>query len=93
MTAKKGHFPVAPGDKSLSRLQNSRTRPTEHGTMLKKRLLPLLLPHLSMASGHILARKNQPYRQQFGAPFPDMGYFTYRQEMGEHLERMHRTGQ
>lgn len=26
-----------------------------------------------------------------GAPFPDMAYYTYRLEMGEHLEHMHKA--
>jgi hypothetical protein len=66
--AKMRLFPVVPGDKSLPRLQNSRTRPTEHGTMLKKFLLPFLLPSLSTASVHILSRKNRPHWQPFAAP-------------------------
>lgn len=28
-----------------------------------------------------------------GAPFPDLAYFTYRMEMGEHLEHMRNTDQ
>ncbi|OIQ84101.1 hypothetical protein GALL_340970 [mine drainage metagenome] len=61
--------------------------------MLKKFLLPLLLPALSTASVHILSRKNRPHRQQFAAPLPDMGYFTYQRKIGEFPKRMHRMGQ
>ena len=40
----------------------------------------------SLERGHISA-----VASELGAPFPDMAYFTYRQEMGEHLEHLRKA--
>lgn len=40
----------------------------------------------SLERGHVSAAASA-----LGAPFPDMSYFTYRQEMGTHLDHMRRA--
>jgi len=45
-----------------------------------------LFTYASLERGHVSAAGSA-----LGAPFPDMAYYTYRQEMGEHLEHMRRA--
>ena len=42
----------------------------------------------ALERGHISAAASS-----IGAPYPDMGYFTYRLEMGEHLQHMRESDQ
>lgn len=42
----------------------------------------------SLERGHISAAAST-----LGAPFPDMGYFTYRQEMDDHLQHMRQAAE
>lgn len=44
--------------------------------------------YAALERGHISAAASS-----LGAPYPDMAYFTYRTEMGEHLEHMRRADQ
>jgi len=42
--------------------------------------------YASLERGHISA-----VGSALGAPYPDMAYYTYRQEMGKHLENLRKN--
>jgi uncharacterized damage-inducible protein DinB len=51
-----------------------------------KDALTHLYTYASLERGHVSATASA-----LGAPFPDMAYHTYRQEMGEHLEHLRKA--
>lgn len=68
------------------RLNYVRTLSHEEKGVWVRDALTHLFTYASLERGHISA-----IGSALGAPFPDMGYYTYRLEMGEHLENMRKS--
>ncbi|HEY3325677.1 MAG TPA: DinB family protein [Novimethylophilus sp.] len=65
------------------RLSYRRTLSREEKDVWVRDALTHVFTYASLERGHISAAGSA-----LGAPFPDMAYYTYRLEMGEHLENM-----
>lgn len=72
-----------PGDFFDTRLNYRRTLNHDEKGVWVRDALTHIFTYGSLARGNISAAAST-----LGAPFPDMAYFTYRQEMGDHLEHM-----
>jgi uncharacterized damage-inducible protein DinB len=70
------------------RLNYKRTLSHEEKGVWVRDALTHIFTYGSLERGHISAAASA-----LGAPYPDMGYFTYRQEMGDHLENMRKAAQ
>ncbi len=68
------------------RLNYRRTLSHEEKGVWVRDALTHVFTYGALERGHISAAASS-----LGAPFPDMGYFTYRQEMGDHLQHMRRS--
>jgi len=68
-----------------NRLNYLRTLSHEEKGVWVRDALTHIFTYAALERGHISA-----IGSVLGAPFPDMGYYTYRLEMGEHLENMRR---
>lgn len=65
------------------RLNYRRTLSREEKDVWVRDALTHVFTYASLERGHLSAAGSA-----LGAPFPDMAYYTYRLEMGEHLENM-----
>jgi uncharacterized damage-inducible protein DinB len=68
------------------KLTYRRTLGQEPSSIWVRDALTHIFTYASLERGHISAAGSA-----LGAPFPDMSYYTYRMEMGEHLENMRKT--
>lgn len=68
------------------KLSYRRTLSQEPGEVWVRDALTHIYTYASLERGHISA-----VGSALGAPFPDMAYYTYRREMGEHLENMRKS--
>ena len=71
-----------------TRISYRRTLSHEEKGVWVRDALTHIFTYGSLERGHISAAAST-----LGAPYPDMGYFTYRQEMGDHLEHMRQAAQ
>jgi uncharacterized damage-inducible protein DinB len=67
-------------------LSYRRTLSHEESGVWVRDALTHMFTYAALERGHISAAGSV-----LGAPFPDMAYYTYRLEMGEHLENMRRA--
>ncbi|MCX7627332.1 MAG: hypothetical protein N2Z69_02825 [Methylophilaceae bacterium] len=65
------------------KLEYRRTRSDEPQSIWVRDALTHVFTYAALERGHISA-----VGSGLGAPFPDMSYYTYRREMGEHLENL-----
>lgn len=75
-----------PDDFFDSRINYLRTLSHEEKGVWVRDALTHVFTYASLERGHISA-----VGSALGAPFPDMGYYTYRLEMGEHLENLRKS--
>jgi uncharacterized damage-inducible protein DinB len=68
------------------KLAYRRTLSQEQESIWVRDALTHIFTYASLERGHISAAGSL-----LGAPFPDMAYYTYRREMGEHLENMRKV--
>ena len=77
-----------PDDYFVQRLTYQRTLNHEETGVWVHDALTNMFTYASLESGHISAAASA-----LGAPFPDMAFYTYRLEMGEHLSHMRNSDQ
>lgn len=70
------------------KLSYRRTLSHEEKDVWVRDALTHMFTYASLERGHLSAAASV-----LGAPFPDMGFYTYRLEMGEHLENLRKTGE
>jgi uncharacterized damage-inducible protein DinB len=75
-----------PQDFLDTRLRYSRTLSKAEHQIWVRDALTHIFTYASLERGHISA-----IGSSLGAPFPNMAYYTYRMEMGEHLEHMRKA--
>ncbi len=68
------------------RLTYRRTLSHEEKGVWVRDALTHVFTYAALERGHVSAAGSA-----LGAPYPDMGYYTYRLEMGEHLENLRRA--
>jgi uncharacterized damage-inducible protein DinB len=68
------------------RLEYQRTLNKEQSAVWVRDALTHVFTYAALERGHISA-----VGSSLGAPFPEMSYYTYRREMGEHLENMRKS--
>ena len=69
-----------------ARVSYRRTLSREETGVWVRDALTHMFTYAALERGHLSAAGSA-----LGAPFPDMAYYTYRLEMGEHLEHMRRA--
>lgn len=75
-----------PQDFFDSRLRYRRTMSQEENSVWVRDAFTHIFTYASLERGHVSAAASA-----LGAPFPSMSYYTYRLEMGEHLQNMRKT--
>lgn len=68
------------------KLEYRRTSSGEPGSVWVRDALTHVMTYAALERGHVSA-----VGSMLGAPFPDMSYYTYRREMGEHLENLRKA--
>lgn len=77
-----------PDDFYLQRITYKRTLNHEDKGVWVHDALTHMFTYASLERGHISAAASA-----LGAPYPDMAYYTYRTEMGEHLDHLRKGDQ